>query len=83
MKSVVCVILICISALFAKAQSTFARYYDESSIPVYSLEAHLDIPFQWNMKGKMQVHLNEGLNYLDEGNIELSISNFNEALKID
>jgi tetratricopeptide (TPR) repeat protein len=83
MKLFISLILIFLSATLASAQLNFARYFDEGSIPLFNLDDHLDIKFKWDMKGEIQVHLNEGLNNLDENNPELAIPNFDEVIKID
>jgi tetratricopeptide (TPR) repeat protein len=65
------------------AQIDFTKYFDESSVPLVDPEDHLDLNFEWNMPGKVQVSLNEGINYLKEGNLNLAITNFDEVIKID
>ena len=35
------------------------------------------------MAGNIQVFMNEGINYLKEGNPELAITNFDEVIKLD
>jgi hypothetical protein len=42
-----------------------------------------DIPIIWNMKGKLQADINEGLNALIEGNANVAEYNFSNALKVD
>lgn len=61
----------------------FSRYFDESSIPLIDVDDHLDPVFTWDMSGNIQVHLNEGINYLKEGDLLLAISNFDQVLKLD
>jgi tetratricopeptide (TPR) repeat protein len=61
----------------------FSRYIDVSAVPVLNIDHHLDIKFEWKMSGKMQVYVNEGRNFLNEGKFDLAISNLNEALKLD
>src|SRR5215207_9363510 len=68
---------------FCSAQINFSRYLDESSVPIFDPSQHLDITIEWKMSGKVQLHMNEGLNYLEEENFELALTNLDEVLKID
>ncbi len=65
------------------AQTNFSRYVDESSVPVFDINQHLDVKFEWTMGGKMQMHMNEALNYITEGNLDLALSNLDDAVKVD
>ena len=81
-------IFLCFSVLIlmvvhAHAQMDFGKYFDESSIPLIDVDDHLAPTFVWDMPGTIQVHLNEGINYLTEGDLLLAISNFDQALKLD
>jgi len=67
----------------AQSQINFERYFDSNSLPFLETDDHLEVDFKWNMKGDVQIFVNEGINYLLEGNISVSISNFNEAIKLD
>lgn len=42
-----------------------------------------NVPVTWNMKGEVQAYLNEGINSLNEGNIEGAIGQLTEAVKLD
>lgn len=70
-------------ALPLRGQMDFTKYFDESSVPLLDTEDHLDPIFEWNMPGNVQVFLNEGINYLKEGEHLLAKSNFDEILKLD
>jgi tetratricopeptide (TPR) repeat protein len=84
MKLLSCLIITCsVSTLSSFGQSTLSHYFDENSIPVFNFEKHLDIPFKWDMTGNIQVAFNEGLNYLDEGNLELAVRNFDDVVRLD
>lgn len=72
-----------VSAGISRAQTNFSRYFDENSVPIFDIEHHLDIKFNWTMGGKVQMHMNEGLNYLAEGNLDLAMSNLDDVLKVD
>ncbi len=61
----------------------FSKYFDESSIPLIDPDDYLQPKFTWDMPGNIQVFLNEGINYLFEGNLVLAISNFDQALKLN
>jgi tetratricopeptide (TPR) repeat protein len=66
-----------------RGQIDFSKYFDESSIPLVDADDHVDPAFVWDMPGNIQVFLNEGINYLKEGDLLLALSNFDEALKLD
>jgi tetratricopeptide (TPR) repeat protein len=75
--------VISLCAFAASAQIDFTKYFDESSVPLIDPGDHLDLVFKWDMPGNVQVHLNEGINYLKEGDPKLAVSNFDEVLKLD
>src|SRR5687768_2320912 len=72
-----------LSGLSLYAQIDFTKYFDETSLPLLDPKDHLDLNFRWDMKGNVQVFMNEGINYLKEGNPALAISNFDEVIKLD
>jgi tetratricopeptide (TPR) repeat protein len=45
--------------------------------------AYLEPEFKWNMEGRAQVEVNEGINYLKAGTPNLSLAKFDAAIKID
>lgn len=75
------------SALFVSsatsAQIDFTKYLDENSFPLIDAMDHLEPSFKWNMKGNVQVYMNEGINFLQEEDLELAATNFDEVLKLD
>ncbi len=82
-KILLTILSIWFSGLSLSAQIDFTKYFDETSLPLVDPHDHLDLDFKWDMKGKVQVFMNEGINYLKEGNPELAISNFDEVIKLD
>lgn len=72
-----------LGALPLSAQIDFTRYFDESALPIVDTRDHLDATFKWNMPGNIQIHLNEGINYLKEENQDLAVANLSEVLKLD
>src|SRR3989337_216046 len=72
-----------LSGLSLYAQIDFTKYFDETSFPLLDPKDHLDLKFKWDMKGNIQVFMNEGINYLKEGNPTLAITNFDEVIKLD
>ena len=66
-----------------RAQVDFSKYFDENSIPLIDADDHLDPKFVWDMPGNVQVFLNEGINYLKEGNLLLAVGNLDSALSLD
>jgi tetratricopeptide (TPR) repeat protein len=79
--SVFCSVWLC--ALPLSAQIDFSKYFDENSVPLLDIQDHLDPGFRWNMTGEIQIFMNEGINFLKEGNPQLGITNLNEVLKRD
>lgn len=55
-----------------------ARAASESLDAVY-----LDPDFKWDMEGRVQAALNEGINYLKEGTPNLAITHLEEAIALD
>ncbi|HEX6224034.1 MAG TPA: tetratricopeptide repeat protein [Chryseolinea sp.] len=82
-KKIILAVLLAGCAGLLHAQIDFTRYFDEKTIPLVDPEDHLDINFTWNMAGNVQVFMNEGINYLKEGDLKLAISNFDSVIKID
>ncbi len=72
-----------LSATILQAQTDFSRYLDEGSVPIFDIERHLEVTFEWTMGGKVQMHMNEGLNYIEEGNLDLAMTNLDDVLKFD
>lgn len=77
------VLSIWVISLPLHAQIDFAKYFDDNTLPLLDVQDHLDPTFKWNMPGNIQVYLNEGINYMKDGNPELGISNLDEVLKLD
>lgn len=75
--------LLILIVLPIRAQLDFSKYFDENSIPLIDVDDHLDPAFVWDMSGNVQVFLNEGINYLKEGNLRLAITNLDSALALD
>lgn len=47
------------------------------------MDDHLEVEVSWKMPGNVQVFMNEGLNSLEEGDLSLSITNFDKVIKLD
>ena len=77
------VTFVCCSALSLHAQIDFTKYFDETSIPLVDIHDHLDLDFKWDMAGGIQVFMNEGINFLKEGDPNLAATNFDEVIKRD
>lgn len=75
-------ILLLVAAYGVRAQSA-ARYFDDESFNSINTFDHLPIQFTWNIKGKQQVILNEGINELDEGNTDRALLHFDEFIQTD
>ncbi len=64
------------------SQEGFSKYYDLHSFSLISITDHLEIQFTWDLEGKAQTFMNEGLNSYREGKLRLAISNFDEVIKL-
>ncbi|MFN7492487.1 MAG: tetratricopeptide repeat protein [Cyclobacteriaceae bacterium] len=65
---------------FCFSQSTDDDSPDFLSERLYGYE---DVNFAWKVDGKLQVFLNEGINYLKEGNLTTALANLNDFVKED
>ncbi|NOS93472.1 MAG: tetratricopeptide repeat protein, partial [Cyclobacteriaceae bacterium] len=64
------------------------RTYSQSESDINTLLSadlftYSTVAFKWNLEGKLQVLLNEGINYLDENQSEQALANLNDFLKLD
>jgi tetratricopeptide (TPR) repeat protein len=60
-----------------------ARFIEPSIYDGISLFEHQKIKFTWNMVGKVQVEMNEGLNSMDQNQYAEAIHHFNQVLNTD
>ncbi len=67
--------------LVASFYFTFGQNTDLSQS--YALHSYSEVPINWKMDGKLQVFLNEGINFLIEGNPEAALSNLEEFVEKD
>ncbi len=67
------------------AHLSFSQTSDEETPSFLSerLYGYEDIDFVWKVEGKLQVFLNEGINYLKEGNPTAALANLNDFIKED
>jgi tetratricopeptide (TPR) repeat protein len=61
----------------------FSRYLTAETAPFLELSKYPQITFKWNMRGDLQVLLNEGINSLEEGHPQVAAANFKEFLTKD
>lgn len=66
--------------LFTSAQVDLTKYIDQNTIPLLNRSTALKVNFQWDMDGKSQAMLNDGLSNLDEGNWQLALGSFESFL---
>ena len=64
-------LLISLSPLHSQVDLT--KYFDQGAIPLLNRSTPVKVDFKWDMDGKSQVLLNEGINSLDEGNFQLAL----------
>lgn len=74
--------IVIISCLAVTAQVNITRYYNPQ-LPIVVMDDYLPVTFQWNMDGKLQALINEGINSLDEHNPAVALVNLNRAVRID
>ena len=65
------------------AQIDFSRYFDPGTFRLLTVNEYEELDFKWDMKGTVQVHLNEGLNNLREGFVEIALQNLTEVIQLD
>ncbi len=73
--------LLLISSLYAPAQIDFAKHLRLEPEPTLDFYTLPEIYFKWNMEGKIQVFMNEGMNNLLESKIPQALANFDNAIK--
>src|SRR5271154_4097716 len=69
------------SPLFS--QVDLLKYVEQNAIPLLNRQNTLNVNFKWDMDGKSQAQLNEGLNNLDEGNWQLALGSFESFLNVN
>lgn len=72
---------IVIAALPACAQVGLEKYFTENFLPTIDNTKYQDVKFDWNIPGKTQTSMNEGLTAMDDGNFEAAILHFNTVLQ--
>jgi tetratricopeptide (TPR) repeat protein len=70
-----------VAHLFSQVDLT--RYFDQSAIPLINRSKPLKIEFKWDMDGKSQARLNECINYLEEENFQLALSNIDTFVNVN
>lgn len=79
----VLLVLLSLCPFRAWSQVDISRYFDENSFSFLDLNDYLEPAFQWTMEGNVQAFLNEGITSLQEGKLEMALSNIDEAIKLD
>ncbi len=69
--------------LTASCQISPIQMLQESSPIQDDLFSYDSVYFEWSMPGKVQAHLNEGINQLQENNVAVAIGSLDEALNLD
>lgn len=64
------------------AQPNIFKYFNPNQGRGFDY-GYLKVEFEWNMSGKVQALINEGINSLDEEKFEIAIVNLNQAIKLD
>ncbi len=62
-------------------QTNFSRYFKESLFPSVDNSSYPAVKFTWNMAGKIQASMNNGLAELDEENPDVAIHNFDDVIR--
>lgn len=79
-KPLLFIFLVCSCALHA--QPNIFKYFNPNQGRGFD-DDYLKVEFEWNMSGKLQALINEGINSLDEEKFEIAIVNLNKAIKLD
>jgi tetratricopeptide (TPR) repeat protein len=74
-------LMLCCSVAYA--QMNLSKYYEPEMMVANNLYDHLKIDFKWTMKGNLQALINEGINQLDENNLDIALINLNKAVTED
>ena len=83
MKNVFLIVFL-LESFCASAQIDFSKYLDKSSFSfLNNMDDHLDVDISWKMSGNVQVFMNEGLNFLQEGDLSHSITNLDQVINLD
>jgi hypothetical protein len=65
-----------LTSVTAMGQTNFSKYFKESLFPSVDNSSYPAVKFTWNMAGKIQAPMNNGLAELDEDNPDVAIHNF-------
>lgn len=65
------------------AQINLAKYYNPGRVIINNVYDHLKPEFTWSMAGVQQAEINEGINQLDENNVDLALFHLNKAISLD
>lgn len=76
-------VILTLNWLICGAQVTLSKYYQPEMKVANNVKDHLKVSFKWTMKGTLQALINEGINQLDENNLEVAIYNLDKAIHQD
>lgn len=68
-------------AASAHGQSETETFLQSNLMPSIDLRSYEPVTFRWNMDGKTQASMNEGLNNLNENKVAIATGNFKEVTK--
>src|SRR5882762_5472728 len=84
MKKILVGLLVCAAHVkTVSAQANMGQFTPDNMFPLLNANDILDVKFQWNMKGKLQASLNEGINNLREGNFGPASHDLDEVIRQD
>jgi tetratricopeptide (TPR) repeat protein len=73
--------IFCTLSIFANGQVQFEKYFSESLLPTIDNSKYLNVKFAWNIPGKVQASMNEGLTLMENEKFETAIVQFDAVLK--
>lgn len=76
-------LLLLFSFFFTHVSLCQSNEEDSPSFLSERLYGYEDVDFVWKVEGRLQVFLNEGINYLKEGNLTTALANLNDFVKED
>lgn len=75
--------LVCLTAYSFAQTINLGRYYNFRPTIINNLYDHLKPEFTWNMAGQQQAEINEGINAIDENNLNVAMVHLDKAIALD
>jgi tetratricopeptide (TPR) repeat protein len=66
----------------AFGQTGFSQYFHENTLPAIDNDTYPKLDFAWNMSGKVQSLMNNGITELEEGDPTVAVRDFSDVIKL-